>query len=244
MEFDKESPNVGYYIAAALALLGGIVVWKKYGKAMMADPNYVPARDMTPAQALKALSLFDGAGTITLKGPDKDGFVDMNSTLSGVQMQYAGKPLAVTHIDPRFAVLLVRLAQMLQNKYGVTVIQHAGIYPGIGAPGDVHNRGLAIDITGVKTLHDGDINVKKDWHDARSPNPGHYRLQEGDKGYAIFKDIYEFATQEAQDDPNYGNASPSEIGGHSLIITPDHPEAALAIKHADHFHIQIGKTLI
>lgn len=243
MEFEKESPNVGYYVAGAAALLGGIVLWKKYRKSLTSDPNYVPARDMTKEQALKALSLFDGAGTITLRGPDKDGFVDMSSTLSGVQMQYAGKPLAVSHVDPRFAVMLVRLAQMLQNQFGATVIQHAGIYPGLGAPGDVHNRGLAIDLVGVKTLN-GDYNVKRDWHDARSPNPGHYRLQDGDKGYEIFKAIYEFATQEAQDDPNYGNAEPSQIGGHSLIVTPDHPEAALAISHADHMHIQIGKTRI
>jgi hypothetical protein len=243
MDFEPESPRVKYYVAAAALLLGGIVFWKKYGKHLTSDPNYVPARDMSQAQALKALSDFDRTGTITLRGPDKDGFVDMNTTLSGVQMQYAGKPLAVTHVDPRFAVLLVRLAQMLQSKYGATVIEHAGIYPGIGSPTDVHNRGAAIDLTGVKTLT-GNYSVAKDWGLARSPNPGHYRLREDDRGYELFKDIYAFATQEAQDDPSYGNAPPSEIGGHSLIVTPDHPEAALAIKHKDHMHVQIGKTVV
>jgi hypothetical protein len=235
--------QTGAKIAIGTAVALGAVVLTR---AALAEPpvrtGYLTARDMTAAEAKVALDELQAAGQLAWQPSADPGFVDLGTSLDAVQFQYDGKPVAISHVTPQFAVLLTRIAQILRRGFGVVAIQHAGIYPGLGDKQDVHNRGNAIDIAGVMTAEDGPIQVLADWGKRPKSGPG-YRLGPNDRGYTMFKTIYDFSAREAEDDPGGDHSRPpSSIGDHSLIITPDHPEAALAAKHADHFHIQLGPT--
>lgn len=163
---------------------------------------------------------------------DKGYNVDMLPSIEGVTFAYCGtgkcNPQGPTHVSSNFALFLARLSAYLNKKYGVIEIDHLGIYPGNPAsPGDVHNRGLAIDISGAKTQTES-LTVKKNWR------------------HPIFDAIYDFATKEATDkseNPHTDLGPSSKIGDHSYIITPSHPNPDLAAVHQDHMHIQIGETV-
>jgi hypothetical protein len=204
--------------------------------------GYIPARDMTDAEARRALDAFQAAGQLAYRPSADKGFVDLGTSLDGVQFQYRGQPLPISHVTPQFAVLLTRLSQVARRTFNAVALQHAGIYPGLGPKNDVHNRGSAIDLTGLLTLDEGPIQVLADWGNRPKRGPG-YRLTPDDRGYGVFAALYDFAAREAEDDPGGDrHKAPSHIGDHSMIITPDHPDAQLAAQHRDHMHIQIGPT--
>ena len=230
--------------AVALAVVA--VPWLFAGAATPGmRSGYLPARDMTDAEALRALHAFENAGQIAfVTTPGSGGrFVDLGAEIDAVQFHYIGKPMPVSHVTPQFAVFLVRLAQILRRGFGAVALDHAGIYPGQGSPRDVHNRGSAIDVIGVTTTDDGTLSVLEDWGKKPKVGPG-FRLAQGARGYGLFSTLYDFAAREAEDDPGYNRSKPpSRIGDHSLIITPDHPETGLAARHRDHVHIQIGRTV-
>jgi hypothetical protein len=206
----------------------------------------VPAREMTQRQALDTLVSMGAAGlaTITPTHTDASGLADrvtLGTRVAGVDFRYAGKLSSVHDIDPRFAVLLVRLADMLRDRFGVVAIDHLGIFPGAGPPNDVHNRGLAIDFAGAETMAGEKFSVLKDWGQRPSKGSGLFRLEPTDRGAELFSAVYDLATHEATDHiPETG--VPSSIGQGSYILTPDHPTKKLAEDHRDHMHLQIGPT--
>lgn len=190
---------------------------------------YKPARDLTPQEALDILGVkADARGRVTLP-----------SELGGVTFEYCvssctAMPLA--NIDPRFGVFLLRLATFLKANYGATTIKHAGIYPA-GYGQKSHDMGIAIDLAAVDTKS-GLYSVLDDW--GNKPKTPGYRLRPSDRGYRIFKDIYEFTSREG-DDQQYG--PPTVIGEtDSFIRHPDLHDAAAAELHKNHMHLQAGQT--
>lgn len=233
-------------LAIGAAVVGVVVlplVWARSARAEAPlRAGYLEARNMTPAEARVALDAFAAAGQLAYAPSSDPGYVDLGTSLDAVQFQYGGKPVPISHVTPQFAVYLTRLAQILRRGFGALAIQHAGIFPGQGPKTDVHNRGNAIDISGVLTLDDGPIQVLADWGKRPKTGPG-FRLGPGDRGYGMFRTIYDFSAREAEDDPGGDHHKlPSAIGDHSMIVTPDHPDAALASAHRDHFHVQLGPT--
>jgi hypothetical protein len=176
------------------------------------------------------------------------------------------------NLDVRIVVALYRLASMLRGTWGTTEIEHLGIGHGKGPPTDVHNTGRAIDLVGVVGTISGSsdptlngpyqLDVLRDWGNQpvtmpdgriRSQWPASftattYRLQPRPNflAFAIFRDIYTFATRECADtstDRNGNTASPTTIGGQrTFIIHPDHRSGTLREAHKNHFHMQVGPT--
>lgn len=201
-----------------------------------APPGYgIPARDLTQETALAWLD--ENGSTV---GEVKDGKVTLAGELDGVLLEYCGAQgchaQAQSHLDPRFAVYLVRLARMLREKFGALAIRHYGMWP--AGKGQVsHDNGIAIDLAGV-VLPDGYVSVLSHWGNKPRTTSG-YRLQPGDRGYDLFRAIYAFTSSQG-DDRWDGGAT--ELGEEdSFIRHPDLHDAAAAALHKDHMHLQAGQ---
>jgi hypothetical protein len=154
----------------------------------------VPARDLSPQQALDIVLAAHAAGELVLT-PDPT-----------VTRPVAGKPLAVTSapigrvlfkgfngfpnhkaktyapvatplfaLDARHLVGLLRLARHLADRWSVTEVHHTGIS---GDParlgGDCHQAGRACDLIGIRLTHDGVdrvITVWNEWWGSTVPDP-------------------------------------------------------------------------
>jgi hypothetical protein len=173
-------------------------------------------------------------------------------------------PVPPTVVDPRFAVFLVRLVRYLKCKWGIVALEHMSIVrssdncAGDDTKWDVHTMGRAIDFSGVVFKNGTSLHVEKDWGNKPAPYPTNatttkYRLTPSDPGYQLFLDLYRFTHEEGSDaagmnvgDLLYKKTQPANgpIGSHSYIVTPDHPDPALRVKHQNHVHMQIGPTCI
>ena len=215
---------------AADARKTGKVNVKPIIKPLPAPMAYKPARDLTAQEALDILGM----------KAESNGRITLPSKFAGVTFEYCDpkgcRQQAAPNVDPRLGVFLLRLATLLKTNYGTTVIRHAGIWPaGVGQKS--HDMGIAIDLWEVET-DEGTISVLKDW--GNKPKTAGYRLRPSDRGYRIFKDIYEFTSREG-DDQQYG--PPTVIGEtDSFIRHPDLHDVAAAELHKNHMHLQAGQT--
>jgi hypothetical protein len=213
---------------------------------------HTPARSLTIAQAIAEMRGYARSGLVDIlsEGSGSSPRMVIGGDIAGVQHFYdVGnvKRNTIDNLDPRFGVFLVRLDHLLHS-LGVREVDALGITHGGDNPGDAHNQGRAIDISGVRgrSLFGGtiDLNVLRDWGKKPASAIGTYRLHRSDPGYAMFKAIYQFATIEGQDrsERPVQGGPPSSIGFASYILTPDHPVKSLRIGHQDHLHLQVGPT--
>lgn len=228
-----------------------ILAWAA-SKAMenTSSNNGFGARDLTIPQARAILNQAANAGQIQIIAEGlSNNRMTIGNVVDEVTYRYLPQPNARTvidNLDPRLAVLLLRLAQTLKNQFGTKTVFDLGITHGSGNPSDVHNQGRAIDIGSVDDGTGEVYSVLGDWGRKPKGPPGTYRLRPNDRGYDMFRSIYAFATQEATDTSvnSGGNGRPTTIGERSYILHPDTPNAALAPAHQNHFHIQIGPTQV
>lgn len=237
----------------------------------------VPARNLTQEQARDILLYLMGQSRLMLdpvpaqtKGgihPRPGDRIKINpNIIDGVLYSSGSKaPAYIDNLDSRMAVVLYRLAKLLNNQFLAVEIKHMGIGHGRGGSGDCHNTGRALDFAGIVNLTDS-YTVLSNWGSRPIPSlkpiPGHkpssfwpesetkptYRLRAGDGvPFVLFRAVYEFATRECQDlsqDPDSGPTAPtpSQIGQRSFVCHPDHPSAKLRAAHQNHIHMQIGHT--
>lgn len=192
------------------------------------------ARDLTAQDALAELAPFIGSQP----GPK----VTLPARLGPVTFEYCDsscKAMPLQNIDPRFGVFLLRLGQFLNSAYGITNIRHLGAYPGgYGQPS--HNNGIAIDIAAFVDSTGLVYSILNDWG-MKPKNTSGYRLSPKDKGYYLFKDVYDFTSREGDD--KYGGAH-SDIGAEdSFIRHPDLHDPKAAALHKNHFHLQAGQKI-
>jgi hypothetical protein len=187
--------------------------------------------------------------------------------VAGVIVRYGESPSAPDYLDPRNALALVRLCQYVSDEFGVTDLFHLGISgDASGGRTDCHGQGRAVDFAGAarRAGDDGDfhLTVLNDWGTASTVYTpgGHwpvgtgsavtYRLDgEGTFAETFFRSVYDFIAGQWQDhsaDPDGEDVSTS-IGEGSFIMNPDHPTSAPGTPngreaHANHLHMQIGKT--
>jgi hypothetical protein len=236
-------------LGGAVALVGLLV-----GRRAYASVTHVPARAMTASEALAAVYEYARKGQVLV--------LDESNTADGVRLTVGGQISGVQHyywdgskrtlrgsidnLDPRFAVYLIRLDQLL-HRMGIRELDDLGISHGSNNLGDVHNQGRAIDIAGLRGFYDRndiDLNVTRDWGQRPEGESGTYRLGPGDPGYEEFRKIYDFAVREGSDRSEHADQGgpPSEIGFASYAITPDHPSPSLHGAHQNHMHLQVGRT--
>ena len=220
-----------------------------------------PARDMTIPEALDVMRGYarDGVVQILDEGSGSMPRMTIGPVVAGVRHVYldtSGEtPRAkIDNLDPRFAVYLVRLDQLLASM-GVDTLGDLGITHGGSNPDDAHNMGRALDLRFIRgpgkwsLLHGKqpiDLDVLHDWGERPESAVGTYRLRKGDRGFNEFRAIYDFAVREGAD-RCCGHAScqegpPSTIGFASCTLGPDHPSARLRVDHRNHFHLQAGPT--
>lgn len=143
--------------------------------------------------------------------------VRVPSRLGGVVYRYMGTDRGSEVMNPRLAVLLLRLGHVLAQKR-VVAVDHLGIFPGKGDdPATMHNRGFAADLSGFVFADGSKLTVLNDW--ARSPK--------------FFRSVYDVLCIEGECE--------GLLGG-NYLITPDHHDPTLASTHRDHFHVQIDHT--
>lgn len=214
----------------------------------------IPARALSQTQALTVLKRLDDAGTISVSRwpSDADPTMDLEGHVGDVQFFYMNSPRRIDHVDPRFAVFLARLAAMLRGRFAITAIHHLGIYPGKAAtPDDVHNHGRAVDLLSFDGPF-GNLSIKDDWGTKPTPYADgatvtRFRLKPSDGGYKLFSALYQFIAEQVADrtqTPVQGG-SPTRIGDHSFILSPDHPDPDYRPSHSglnSHIHAQIGPT--
>lgn len=239
------SPLVLLVPVGVLALLAGL------SRSRVTGPYArIPSRALSQDQAIEILRSLvrDGAIEITRWPSSYEPTVSMRPRVGDVRFTYLGQARAIERVDPRFAVLLARLARFVRSG-GVTEIQHLGIYPGReDDPDDVHNHGRAVDLSGFRGTG-VDLSVRRDWGDRKTPYVASaittsYRLRSGDRGYGFFRDLYAFAASEASDrstGPEQGGPT-TRIGDRSFVLHPDYPDPTYRPKHQDHVHVQIGPT--
>lgn len=250
-----------------------------------------PARDLTKAQALAIVALahtqglialnpapvIDASGTITTPTPTTA--LDIGATIGGVtfkSVDFADKHFppnhprfpynpvarALTGLDVRHLVGLIRLATHLSSTFGVTEIHHSGISGAHDPSGDCHRQGRACDFVGAVGSFNGTpfhLTILNDWASKSVPNlanpakrrlPGwptgtrtlEYRLASDPAADPLasgfFLDLYTFVASQFQDrTAGPGQAPPaSTIGTPSFIMNPDHPTSAPGTKHGREAH--------
>lgn len=228
-----------FFVAAPLTLLA-------LALARRGSPTGVgtPTRNLTLAQAVSILHAYQNEGVISGLDTSRTLAAGMNDTVAGVRYLYLGKvfPNILRALDPRLAVLLVRLALFAKARYGATGIDTIGIFNPDRAP-DVHAFGRAADISGIVTPSKT-WSVLRDW--GQKPKDGFegFRLPSTDPGYAVFRDLYAFLASQASDRQTAPGQKmgPTAIGDHGFVVSPDHPDPVIAPAHQDHLHVQIGPT--
>ncbi|GGP44948.1 peptidoglycan-binding domain-containing protein [Streptomyces abikoensis] len=215
--------------------------------------------------------------------PNPHGKFTISSTVAGVAFKsteggdkrlpsYHPVAAALTGLDIRHVVGLVRLALHLSSTWGVTEVHHSGI-SGDASRNDCHGNGRAIDFVGVVGSRLGTpfhLTVFNDWKNHSVPDlddpakprrpdwppvsrPLVFRLLSlpGVDPLArdFFADLYAWVAGEYQDrtEDALQIAPPSAIGEASRIMTPDHPTSAPGTPngreaHHSHMHWQVGPT--
>lgn len=225
-----------------------------------------PARDMTIDEAIMAMRQYAAAGLVSIisEGSNYSPRMIVGPVIAGVHHVYLDNsgetPRGqIDNLDPRFAVYLVRLDQLLASM-GIDTLLDLGITHGSSNELDCHNQGRAIDLAGVRgpgkrsflqTLAQReaapiDLNVYRDWGKLPERGAGVYRVPSDNPGYAIWKAIYAFGVAEGSDRSCDATprpeGPPSEIGFSSCLITPDQPSPSLHAAHQNHMHMQILRT--
>ncbi len=208
---------------------------------------------------MKELSISDDMKVISPKAEASTRVTLEPNIISGISFLLdSGKDFPLKPVTLAFGVALWRLASELKKDWGVTTIYSGGI--GIGRddkPGDCHNSGRCIDFFGADTSK-GNFRVERDWGNQLfvRPDKVHARTWVGYKGHQFsyrlenlvhppgntdardfFRWVYEFAQRECRDI----KPGPSDIGGGSFIIHPDHPDP-IREHHRNHIHFQLGAT--
>jgi phage protein D len=238
-----------------------------------------PARDMRLTEARDVVIWLVKQGSLQFHGGRQPRFnaqcqvvwprpqdrLRLMPVIDGVQFVYgrlgSGRDIGmIDNVDPRCAVMLYRLANMLKTRWGASVIHHLGIGHGRGDSHDCHNTGRALDLCGVDGEHGGtcyQLDVLRDWGERPVPTPGRrpylwpesarrtrFRLEPGSLAHDVFLSIYEFGTRECADSSERpgGNGAPTQIGDETFICHPDHPSPRLRSSHCNHVHLQVGPT--
>lgn len=205
-----------HYVAGATAL-GVLWLLARAG----GTPFTRPSRALSEEEAIAVLAN-EGIPAVVVQRDATHYLVRVPSTLGGVTFRYIafdadigrGKDRKSEVMNPRLAVMLLRLGKALSDK-GVRYIEHAGIYP--GDPNDpltMHNRGFAADLNGFVFTDGSSLSVLHDW----STKQGFFRF------------VYDVLCAEAE--------CTTLIGG-NFLLTPDHASKKLAEDHKNHFHVQI-----
>lgn len=221
---------------------GGILF---VGTALAMRLRGKPARAMSVAEAQQVMRDYASRGLVTIlaEGPR----MVVGGQIAGIQHSYLSGSTAqprgqIDNLDPRFGVYLVRLDQMLRGQ-GATELLDLGITHGSDNPEDVHNKGRAIDVAGIRGPRIN-LNVLKDWGRKPEAGRGVYRLGPLDDGYYLFRKIYDLGAREGADvTTKPEGAPPSRIGYPGYLITPDHSDPSLHAHHQDHMHMQLGRTI-
>lgn len=157
----------------------------------------IPARDLTPAQALAEALAAHTAGEIRLT-PDPSitppasgsrlGLVD--NVVAGVTFLvanvpsrlskhpvYAPGPAPLRTLDARHLVGLVRLCRHMATNFGLTELHHIGVNGDLARlGGDCHQAGRACDLIGLRGVHAGSpflVTVLDDWGGQSVPDLAH-----------------------------------------------------------------------
>ncbi|MFD3996253.1 hemopexin repeat-containing protein [Streptomyces sp. NPDC058548] len=233
-----------------------------------------PARVLTPGQANKLMADLIRRGLVTLKSP---AFVDGPSgivaptpaqrvvvsppTFGGIRYtnEIAPASAVIDNLDQRMLIALYRLTRWINSSApDVAELFHLGIGHGGPNPKDCHNRGRALDLSGITGQLDGAAftrSVKKHWGDLPRPLGVKVRIDPAvdPLGYGLFTTAFRFATFECEARAiGPANKWPMpELGGTGFVIYPDYaPDAApdsangrLRIAHQNHFHLQTGVTV-
>jgi peptidoglycan hydrolase-like protein with peptidoglycan-binding domain len=231
------------------------------------------ARDLTQDAALREVlgahqlgtivlsppPTFDGSGKVV--SPKQGDKLTIGSTVSGVGYKFVNfadrtkpnyLPVAVIlpALDARHVIGLIRLAQQLSTRFGVTEIHHVGIGGQTVGGTNCHTQGRACDFVGARGVRNGQpflLTVLNDWAIRTVPNVADatrprlpdwphetvasltYRLATDRDADALARDffqaLYDFASTEYQDKTAGAGqtAQSSTIGQASFVMTPDHP---------------------
>jgi hypothetical protein len=254
--------RLGWGSWIAIGSLGVILLSATIAKAT----ERKPARDMTIAEALDTMRQYAANGVVTILSEGSGSMPKMivGPVIAGVHHVYldaSGETPRgqIDNLDPRFAVYLVRLDQLLASM-GIDTLLDLGITHGSSNELDCHNQGRAIDLGGVRgpgkrtflqSLTQSaatpiDLIVYRDWGKLPEAGVGVYRVPSDNPGYAIWKAIYAFGVAEGADRSCDATprpeGPPSSIGFASCLITPDHPSPSLHAVHQNHMHMQILRT--
>ena len=274
--------------------LGLSKMLRQFGEALFARLNSTKAIDLTDEEAFNLMMYLAVTGEIELADPIKldaaGNYIShkpgqqtrLRTAMAGVEYYRAALPnkgingsagaVKMPHFEPnpRFAIVLHRLAVRLAQNWGATRIIYGGIGKGSGENAlDCHMNGTCCDLYGAITAK-GVFDVRRDWfyrtvYDAAGAKrkgggwdrwgdatETYYRLAASpDQSDCLprdfFLDVYTFISEQCMFGSNdISPASFRSLGAirHGYTLHPDYPNVRKRQGHNDHIHFQTGPAFL